>query len=266
MCVIVLTFTFAGCEGTKHAATPPSSTSAVPTTPASSTATTSTTTPPRSTTTVAPTETAVLVRHGDTSRRWIALTFDAGADAGNTATILDVLAARRVRASFALTGVWARANPELVRRIASGGHVIMNHTDTHLSFTGFSTHTAPLPAGERVVEISRADAAIAAITGTSTRPWVRPPFGDIDTATAADAARAGHPYVVLWTVDSLGWQGRPTADVAARCLNGAAPGGIMLFHVGSASTDAEALPLVLDGLQGRGYELVTIATSGFIIR
>ena len=81
-----------------------------------------------STTTLVPTGPAVIVRHGYEGRRWIALTFDAGSDIGNTAEILDLLAARHVHATFALTGAWARANPELLRLIAvdpmSQGHGI----------------------------------------------------------------------------------------------------------------------------------------------
>jgi peptidoglycan/xylan/chitin deacetylase (PgdA/CDA1 family) len=70
--------------------------------------------------------------------------------------------------------------------------------------------------------------------------------------------------VLLWTLDSLGWKGLAPADVAARCLNGATPGAILLLHVGSASTDALALPAILDGLQARRYELVTVAAEGFV--
>jgi peptidoglycan/xylan/chitin deacetylase (PgdA/CDA1 family) len=70
--------------------------------------------------------------------------------------------------------------------------------------------------------------------------------------------------VLLWTVDSLGWKGLAPAAVAARCLDGAKPGAILLLHVGSASTDAAALPVILDGLLARRYELVTVATAGFV--
>jgi peptidoglycan/xylan/chitin deacetylase (PgdA/CDA1 family) len=198
-------------------------------------------------------------------RRWIALTFDAGSDTGNTASILDLLAERHVHASFSLTGEFARANAALVRRIERQGHVLVNHTDDHLSFTGESTHTAPLSPAERAAQLQRADAAITAIAGTTTRPWFRPPYGDIDAATPVDAASAGYRYVLLWTVDSLGWKGIAPSTVAARCLNSATPGGIVLLHVGSQSTDAAALPAIIDGLRARGYALVTVAAPGFIV-
>jgi peptidoglycan/xylan/chitin deacetylase (PgdA/CDA1 family) len=207
---------------------------------------------------------AVVVRRGSDRLRRIALTFDAGSDTGHTAEILDVLAAHDVRATFSFTGDFARANPGLVRRVALAGHVIVNHTDTHRSFTGVSTNTPPLSSAERVAELERADAAITGVTGRSTRPWFRPPYGDIDAATPVDVARAGYRYVLLWTVDSLGWKGLPPREVAARCLGGAVPGAILLLHVGSQSTDAAALPAILDGLRARGYQLVTVAAPGFV--
>jgi peptidoglycan/xylan/chitin deacetylase (PgdA/CDA1 family) len=263
----------AGCGGANRANPPaPSSTASTSVAP-SSTASASTTTPAGTTTTRARGTTtttgevtgpALVVRHGAEDRRWIALTFDAGSDRGNTESILDLLAARHLHATFSLTGNFTRANPTLVRRIARDGHVIVNHSDTHQSFTGYSTHTSALSATERVDQLNRADAAIEAITGSSPRPWFRPPYGDIDAATPVDVARAGYAYVLLWTVDSLGWEGIAPADVVARCLNGATPGGILLLHVGSASTDAAALPRIIDGLRSRGYELVTVATPGFI--
>jgi peptidoglycan/xylan/chitin deacetylase (PgdA/CDA1 family) len=269
----VAIFVVAGCGGSNHVTQPPPSSSSSPSTtvaPATTTTAAPTTTatskppPTTSTTTTAPSGPAVVVRHGDEHRRRIALTFDAGSDPGNTAAILDRLAERHVYATFSLTGMWARANPELVRRIAQAGHAIVNHSDTHRSFTGFSTGTSGLSATERAAEIERADASIAAIAGRSTRPWFRPPYGDTDAATPADVARAGYRYVLLWSVDSLGWKGLAPSEVAARCLDGATPGGILLLHVGSQSTDAAALPAILDGLRARGYALVRISTPGFV--
>jgi peptidoglycan/xylan/chitin deacetylase (PgdA/CDA1 family) len=251
-----------GGTSTTSSRSAPSSTS---TRRSTSTQSTSTTRGPASTTTESSVTPAVVVRHGREGRRWIALTFDAGSDAGYTAAILDLLATRHVRATFSVTGAFARANPALVARIAREGHVLVNHTDSHLSFTGRSTNTTGLSSSERAAQLIRADGAISAITGATSRPWFRPPYGDIDAETPMDVARAGYSYVLLWTVDSLGWRGTAPSTVVARCLDGATPGGILLLHVGSASTDAVALPGVIDGLRARGYELVTVATPGFIV-
>lgn len=237
----------------------PSSTTRVTAASTTTTTTTVATTTTTSTTTTVPTGPAVQVRGGDGSRREVALTFDAGSDAGATARILDVLGASEVAATFGITGRFAERNPELVRRIAADGHVVMNHSYDHRSFTGFSTDQPPLAPAERVAELADADAAIAPLLGHSTRPWFRPPYGDTDAGVDALLGAEGYRYDVLWTVDSLGWQGLAPPAVVERCLDGAAPGAIFLFHVGAASTDVEALPAILGGLRSQGYAFVTVA-------
>ena len=68
----------------------------------------------------------------------------------------------------------------------------------------------------------------------------------------------GYWYDVMWTVDSLGWNHLPAAQIIARCLGAAAPGAIYIFHVGSESQDAQALQAVIDGLRQKGYRFVTV--------
>jgi peptidoglycan/xylan/chitin deacetylase (PgdA/CDA1 family) len=145
-----------------------------------------------------------------------------------------------------------------VRRIAADGHQIINHSWDHPSFTGRSTGTAPLSTAERLDQIRRAERTLANL-GVRTAPWFRPPYGDTDESVDRDLAAAGYRYDVLWTVDSLGWEGRPPAEVTRRVLDAATPGAIVLLHVGSASTDIEALPDIIAGLRAKGYGFVTVA-------
>jgi peptidoglycan/xylan/chitin deacetylase (PgdA/CDA1 family) len=189
----------------------------------------------------------------------VALTFDAGSDAGNTARILDLLADDHIPATFGVTGAWAQANPGLLLRIVRSGHQIVNHTFDHRSFTGVSTGSPPLTSGQRIDELNRAETAIQAIAGTGTGGWFRPPYGDRNASVDADAGAAGYRYDLMWTVDSLGWQGSPAASVVARCLAAAEPGAILLLHVGTASTDADALRGIVDGLRAAGYGFATAA-------
>jgi peptidoglycan/xylan/chitin deacetylase (PgdA/CDA1 family) len=124
-----------------------------------------------------PTGPAVEVRRGPTDRRIIALTFDAGSDRGYTVAILDTLKAKRVHAAFGITGTWARANPSLIKRMVAEGHILVNHTDDHRSFTGYSTGTRPLTRSQRTAELAGAEAAVTAAGGPRMAPWFRPPTG-----------------------------------------------------------------------------------------
>jgi peptidoglycan/xylan/chitin deacetylase (PgdA/CDA1 family) len=217
-------------------------------------------TAPPTTTTTAPPTAPIVIRAGPATLRRVAFSFDAGSDTGATVRILDVLAAEGITASFGLTGDWAAANPALVRRIAVDGHHLINHSQNHLSFTGRSTSTAPLTSEQRRQELAEAEATISAIAGRSTRPWFRPPFGDLDDGAAHDAAAAGFPLIAMWTVDSLGWTSLPADQVRDRCLTRAAPGVIYLFHVGSASTDVDALAAIIAGLRAGGYAIGPVSS------
>jgi peptidoglycan-N-acetylglucosamine deacetylase len=202
---------------------------------------------------------ATIVSRGTATRPVVALTFDAGSDVGHTQVILDTLAATGVTASFGITGAWARAHPALVARIALAGHQLLNHSDDHPSFTGLSTGSPPLGREARLAQLQRAEEAIRAAAGVGAVPWFRPPYGDVDQSVAADVWRAGFRFVVLWTVDSLGWRAAPAEEIVERCLTRSEPGAIYLFHVGSASADAVALPAVIDGLRAQGYGFATVA-------
>ena len=183
----------------------------------------------------------------------VALTFDAGADRGYAEDILDVLHDEHVVASFGMTGQWARANPDLVRRMAADGHLVFNHTFDHRSFTGVSDRLGGLSPARRRAELEDADAIIAPLIGHSTRPYYRLPYGDDDARVAADVQPAGYSHKIGWTIDSLGWRGTPSAEIVARCLRLAAPGAVYVLHVGRASQDAVAVSQIIRGLRERGF-------------
>ncbi len=199
------------------------------------------------------------IERGPTVRRMVALTFDAGADRGFAARILDTLRDTEVRATFGMTGRWAEQNPDLVQRMVAEGHLLMNHTYSHASFTGRSPGTKALTPAERRREIERTETILRALTGVEVQPYFRPPYGDIDAALAGQLGQLGYRYNVLWTVDSLGWNGYSAERIVARCMAGTGPGAILLFHVGADSQDAAALPELVRQLREAGYAFGTIA-------
>jgi peptidoglycan/xylan/chitin deacetylase (PgdA/CDA1 family) len=156
-----------------------------------------------------------------------------------------------------MTGKWAGAHPIAVRRIVREGHEIVNHTYSHGSLTGFSTGGAALTFAQRRAEVDRAWAVIDEVGGATFTRWFRPPYGDRDASVDRDVAALGYPRELMWTVDSLGWQGIPPRQIVNRVIGAARPGEIVLMHVGSASTDAAALETVITRLRGLGYGFAT---------
>ena len=202
---------------------------------------------------------AQLVSQGNPHMRSVALTFDAGADRGYAPLILRTLERNHVRASFGMTGRWARANADLVRRMLRDRDQLINHTYDHRSFTGFSTHTAPLTEVQRAWEIQQTDRVVYSMAHHSTKPYFRPPYGDYDAGTLSLARRLGYRYVVMWTVDSLGWEHLSSGAILQRCLADTVPGTILLMHVGSDSQDGPVLQALIGQLRHRGYRFVTVA-------
>ncbi len=198
---------------------------------------------------------AQVVRRADTSSKTVYLTFDAGSDTGFTAQILDTLKANGIVAAFGVTGRWAEQNPDLVRRIAQEGHSIINHSYDHPSFTGRSTNVPALTQAKRWEQLDKTEGIIQDLAGVSTKPYFRPPYGDYDDSVNADLYARGYLYNVMWTVDSLGWNGLAAEAIVERCVSLAEPGAIYVFHVGSASQDAAALQAIIDGLREMGYTI-----------
>jgi len=182
-----------------------------------------------------------------TTEHAIALTFDAGSDRGYASQILDTLAANGIHATFGMTGAWAQQNPDLVKRMASEGHTLINHSWDHPDFTTISS-------AERMSQLQRTENLVHSLTGATTLPFFRPPFGAYNASVLSDVASNGYAYSIMWTVDTLGWNGASVAEIRQRVINAAVPGAIVLMHVGEASQDAVALPGMISDLRARGYQ------------
>ena len=139
----------------------------------------------------------------------IALTFDDGPNAKWTPRLLDILAEYEVRATFFLLGCYAKAEPELVRRIVEAGHLIGNHSWSHpnLSLTG----------KKRIhEELSRTSDLLEQIAGVGVK-FFRPPFG----ARRPAALRIAHELgmiPVMWNAMTSDWE-EPRADRIAERLS-----------------------------------------------
>ncbi len=194
---------------------------------------------------------AVSVRRGDESQPLVALTFDMDSVAGYTVPILDLLARSQIKATFAVTGVWAKAQPEPLKRIFAEGHLIINHSWDHPAFTKLTRE-------QRQQQLEMTDSLVQSLIGVSTKPYFRPPYGAFDPSVLADVREIGYRYNVMWSIDAQGWRGKTGQEVTANVLANARDGAIALFHV-SARGDYEALPQIIDGLSQAGYRFVTVA-------
>jgi peptidoglycan/xylan/chitin deacetylase (PgdA/CDA1 family) len=185
---------------------------------------------------------------GNPALRELALTFDDGPHAGFTPRLLDLLKSANVTATFFVIGEMAEAHPELIRAIAAGGHLIANHTFSHVTLT-------KIPDAEAVTEYRANNDLIRAITG-QTMKFCRPPGGDYD-ADVIQAGRENGLTTVLWT-DDPGDYAQPGTDVIQRrTLAKLSNGGILLLHDGVDQT-LQVLPQILAYAKAQGYKFVTV--------
>jgi peptidoglycan/xylan/chitin deacetylase (PgdA/CDA1 family) len=199
-----------------------------------------------------------LVQRGPAGRRQVALTFDDGPDA-MTRDYLDALDELHAKATFFVVGAACEREPELAREYVRRGHQIAGHGWDHTRFSKLSPRAlrALLARTAAVLGGDGLGTARARATATA-RPWVRPPYGDVDARVLGQLLARGS-LIALWSLDSLDYEIRDPARVAARCAPSlVSPGEVILLHEGQRWT-LDALPRIVGDLRGAGYELVTMA-------
>lgn len=193
---------------------------------------------------------ALEIDAGNTGKAQIALTFDAGGPAAPTSRILDILASHQLHTTWFLTGQWAQQNPELARRVLREGHEIGNHSMTHPDLTTLSD--------EQVCqELTQADQVISSLTGQSTRPYFRPPYGARNDQVRQLAANLGY-RTVYWTIDTIDWRSDAAPQtITERVMSHLSNGAIILMHAGS-DVEAQTLDQLIPLIQQKGYQIVTV--------
>jgi peptidoglycan/xylan/chitin deacetylase (PgdA/CDA1 family) len=191
------------------------------------------------------------IARGNTARRQIALTFDAGASAAPLPKILATLRQSGIRSTFFLTGAWASANPLGVEAIVADGHELGNHSFDHPDCTTLGEDGI-------IEQLRMTEETVQKIAGRTTKPFFRPPFGARDRRVLAAAWSAGYRSV-YWTIDSGDWRENATVDgVIDTVLTKAVNGAIVVMHVGSSQT-ADGLARLISGLKAQGFEIVPLS-------
>jgi hypothetical protein len=89
----------------------------------------------------------------------------------------------------------------------------------------------------------------------SSTGWFRIPYRDglTDPGINCDLALRGYYLNVDWTYDTTGWRGVSTSVIVDRVHRLTVPGAILLMHIGTGSTDPQALPSIISTLRSMGY-------------
>lgn len=190
---------------------------------------------------------------GSGRRPEVAITIDCENNA-NADRLMDILQQKGFPATFFLLDQIVTSQPLVVTRMAFDGHEIGNHGVTHSQFTRLS-------ASQVVWELETVESHVNALTGFTTRPYFRFPYGERSSGLVSQVNGLGY-FSMYWSVDPQEWRDSNTVGaVVNNVVSTSGPGAIILMH-DSAKTIA-ALPSIIDGLVARGLKPVTLTELMF---
>lgn len=175
----------------------------------------------------------------------IAITFDDGPHRLYTPKLLDGLKERGIHATFFLVGENIGNNDALVKRMAEEGHLIGNHTFSHVQLTKMKKEDA-------CREVQQTNERICAVTGAPVL-YIRPPYGSWNDELQAEIPMT----VTLWNLDSEDWKSQNTGKIVELVESEAEEGSIILLH-DIFDTSVEAALRIVDDLTAQGYTFVTV--------
>jgi len=169
----------------------------------------------------------------------IFLTFDDGPLPEYTPQLLDLLARRRVKATFFVLGQELERHPSLAERIVKEGHALGNHSFAHPNLDQLTVRDA-------LQEVERCQQIISTLGGTR---LFRPPRGRIGFLLWQRLVHLGY-RITLWNVDSLDWRKNLSPDTLhERLQKHVTPGSVVLCHDDNPATLValdRLLPMALD--------------------
>lgn len=175
----------------------------------------------------------------------LALTFDDGPHPFYTKQLLEGLKEREVKVTFFITGENAENYPQLVEQMYEEGHLIGNHTYSHLQLTGKNEERFKQ-------EIIKTNEVIKELTGEDTI-YIRPPYGSWNKEFEKEL----NMFPVLWTVDPLDWCSHDASCIVKNVVAKVKENDIILMHDQYKTTVTAAFEII-DRLSEEGYEFVTV--------
>ncbi len=214
---------------------------------------------------------------GDTGKKKIYLTFDAGYENGYTEEILDTLKKHEVSAAFFLVGTYIRDNPELVKRMASEGHIVGNHSMNHRDMSSVTEEAAfqkELADVETAYQSALGDSSDAdggvSSDGEKARgksgekkvqmpKYYRPPEGKFSPQNLEMAKKLGYK-TIFWSLAYVDWNTdqQPTREEALNTLLPRTHNGAVVLLHSTSKTNAKVLGELIERWKAEGYQFGTL--------
>ena len=161
-----------------------------------------------------------------TDEKKIWLTFDDGPEKEVTEYILETLKKLNIKASFFLIGKNIQEFPELTKEIIKGGHIVGNHSFSHLN--GFKSkneeYIYDIELGQKLINEKLVEMGI-----TNKIKIFRPPYGRI---LPRQIKRLKENYkIVMWDVFSWDFKKNISPEkIYNNVIDNVTEGSILVFH------------------------------------
>jgi len=183
----------------------------------------------------------------------VTLTFDDGPSPVYTPQILAILKRYRVHAVFFAMGGIARQNPELIKDIVRQGHVLANHSVSHLYLPKLS---------DKKLQYEIAEANVMLTKAAGVRPvCFRPPFFGTNARVREVIAR--NDLIQVLGFMTRDYENKGVDWLVNNVLNNVHSGSILVFHDGyrGRAQTVAALPAIIEGIRKKGLSFSTICHS-----
>lgn len=189
---------------------------------------------------------------GDTTKKEVYLTFDAGYDNGELSKILTTLKEKQVVGSFFLTGDFVKRFPKLTHQINNDGHVVCNHSYSHKKIQTLSYD-------ELKNDIEKLNDEYYKLTGKQMTKYFRPPAGEFNREALLNVQKLGYK-TIFWSIAYCDWDTNKqssTTKAVESVINNLHPGAIILLHTVS-KTNSNSLGIIIDEIRNQGYTFKTV--------
>lgn len=184
---------------------------------------------------------------GNTTEKYLYLTFDEGYENGYTAQILDVLKKTQTPAAFFVTGPYLKTEGALIKRMVEEGHIVGNHTVNHPSMPDVASD-------EKLrAELQELDDSFFELTGKHMQ-FMRPPRGEFSERTLALTKELGYKSI-FWSSAYADWdvqKQRGTEYAVQQVTEQFHNGAILLLHAVSKD-NANGLEEIINRAKQQGY-------------
>ncbi|MGI6227121.1 MAG: polysaccharide deacetylase family protein, partial [Peptococcales bacterium] len=196
---------------------------------------------------VTPTMQVDPIYQGKTDQPCVSLTINVDWGEDVIPKMLDVLEEKNVKATFFITGRFAKKFPDIVKLIHEKQHEIGNHGYSH-------PHPDRISVEKNLEEINKTHDILRELTKENIYLFA-PPYGERGPNCLKAAQQAGYK-TILWTADTIDWQEPPPSvdTLVSRVTEKKLTNGtIILMH--PKPHTLEALPLIIDVIKTKGYEI-----------